>query len=394
MATWDEVATQTIPGELPTDTADDPNSTGSIEPLSPASSTQRPKRYVCVECNKAYTRPSKLDEHMRTHTGERPFACHFPGCTKRYMRNGHLQVHSSTHMPTSQHICTVPGCTKTFSTNHHLRRHMSVHDDDKPHMCTFEGCSRRFAKRSQLHVHVCSHTGENPHVCTVQGCGMSFKYPSQLKRHHRTHSEEIRYTCAHIGCMQVFAKWSQLQAHRAVHKPTAYACHVCGKEFARRHALTVHLLRHDPDRTVFACEYDECTRFYIDENALRAHVRVVHSEKPRYECPHECGKSYAYARSLRDHIKREHGDLLAKDGTNGVTVDEHKGSVERSKKRRRTREPTEIEVASGMAYENPSISGRLRACTVDKCGFRFKRQIELDTHLMAIHNIDVEADND
>ncbi|KAJ2150187.1 hypothetical protein J3F82_004130 [Coemansia sp. RSA 637] len=387
MATWDEVATQTIPSGLPTDTEHhdaicDPIGPSSLEPLSPASSSQRPKRYVCSECNQAYTRPSKLDEHMRTHTGERPFACQFPGCTKRYMRNGHLQVHSSTHMPSSQHTCTVPGCTKTFSTNHHLRRHMSVHTDDKPHTCTFEGCSRRFAKRSQLHTHMCSHTGENPHVCTVPECNMSFKYPSQLKRHHRTHSEEVKYTCAHTGCMQVFAKWSQLQSHRVVHKLTSYVCHVCGNEFARRHALTVHLLRHDPDRTVFACEYDGCSRFYIDENALRAHVRVVHSGKPRYECA-ECSKSYAYARSLRDHVRREHGDLITNEGVEDK-------DCERLKKRRRTREPTEIEVASGMAYQNPDISGRLRACTVDGCGFRFKRQIELDTHLMSIHDIDIE----
>ncbi|KAJ2131504.1 Strongly-conserved Zn-finger binding protein (TFIIIA), partial [Coemansia sp. RSA 678] len=312
MATWDEVATQTIPGELPADTEHHDATCGpidpsSLEPLSPASSSQRPKRYVCSECNKAYTRPSKLGEHMRTHTGERPFACQFPGCTKRYMRNGHLQVHSSTHVPSSQHTCTVPG----------------------------------FAKRSQLHTHMCSHTGENPHVCTVPECNMSFKYPSQLKRHHRTHSEEIKYTCAHTGCMQVFAKWSQLQSHRVVHKPTSHVCHVCGNEFARRHALTVHLLRHDPDRTVFACEHDGCSRFYIDENALRAHVRVVHSGKPRYECA-ECSKSYAYARSLRDHIKREHGDLITNEG-----VEDRDGG--RLKKRRRTREPTEMEVASGMA---------------------------------------------
>ncbi|KAJ2447933.1 hypothetical protein GGF42_005297 [Coemansia sp. RSA 2424] len=350
-------------------------------PASPAttsSSKPRPKNYVCPECNKMFTRPCRLDEHERTHTGERPFVCMYPGCGKAYMRDSHLSAHSRSHDSREQRKYQCPQCGKGFNLNQHLKRHLETHLIDKPHACDVAGCTEAFAKRSQLHLHQCKHTGENPYACDVDGCTSSFKYPSQLKRHKRTHCEDTRYVCGADACGARFAKWSELQTHkREGHaKPEMYTCELCAATFKRRHALNVHILRHDPNRAVYPCTIDGCTRFYLDKNALRAHTMTVHAEDARFKCEHPgCDKSYAYAKSLRNHVASAH------DGPKDAAP-----KAPRVPRARARRLPTELEIASGMAYADPELSGRSLPCSVSGCQFRFKRQAELDLHMAAIHN--------
>lgn len=55
---------------------------------------QRTKRYFCHACPKAYFDNNKLQKHIRTHTGERPFACHL--CEKRFIDKSYVKQHLKT----------------------------------------------------------------------------------------------------------------------------------------------------------------------------------------------------------------------------------------------------------------------------------------------------------
>ncbi|CAO3611313.1 unnamed protein product [Mucor fragilis] len=106
-----------------------PPSSSSL-PASASASTTTAKnssavnhRYHCHHCRKSFSRPSSLRIHIYSHTGEKPFKCHYQGCGRSFsvhsnMRR-HLRVHyypqplqqqtgSNAHMNSSMRLPLVP----------------------------------------------------------------------------------------------------------------------------------------------------------------------------------------------------------------------------------------------------------------------------------------------
>ena len=60
-----------------------------------SSNTQ--KKHKCKVCDKRFTRPSSLQTHMYSHTGEKPFACDVEGCGRHFSVVSNLRRHKKVH---------------------------------------------------------------------------------------------------------------------------------------------------------------------------------------------------------------------------------------------------------------------------------------------------------
>ncbi|KAL8806682.1 MAG: hypothetical protein Q9182_001210 [Xanthomendoza sp. 2 TL-2023] len=60
-----------------------------------SSSTQ--KKHKCKVCDKRFTRPSSLQTHMYSHTGEKPYACEVQGCGRHFSVVSNLRRHRKVH---------------------------------------------------------------------------------------------------------------------------------------------------------------------------------------------------------------------------------------------------------------------------------------------------------
>ncbi|NXW72815.1 ZN131 protein, partial [Hirundo rustica] len=125
---------------------------------SGASKKQRPgkKIHICQYCDKQFDHFGHFKEHLRKHTGEKPFEC--PNCHEHFARNSTLKCHLTACQSGAGakkgrkklYECQV--CNSVFNSWDQFKNHLVIHTGDKPNHCTL--CDLWFMQGSELRRHL------------------------------------------------------------------------------------------------------------------------------------------------------------------------------------------------------------------------------------------------
>lgn len=175
-------------------------------PLTPPATRSRPLVYHCTfqNCNRSFSKPCRLTEHERSHTGERPFVCSL--CQKTFGRDYHLSRHiQQSHNDKRDYPCSWEGCDKAFATPQRQAEHLKTHTKVKEFVCTGYGdCREVFRKKNTLARHIKDvHLNVQPYQCdkidpaTNEPCTYGYDTAGGLRYHTIIyHSGEPRYFCS------------------------------------------------------------------------------------------------------------------------------------------------------------------------------------------------------
>ncbi|KAK6619501.1 hypothetical protein RUM43_012258 [Polyplax serrata] len=254
------------------------------------------RRFQCTDCLKLFTRNDHLKNHMRTHTGERPYECDV--CQRSFAKHFDLTRHKQYVHGSVTMFFICEECGRTFSRKDHLKSHLITHKNrpaqpstDNPSspvkLFQCQACGRAYCRLENLKRHMEKHCGNEQ-----KGNCISKEVINDLKD--ETITENI-FKGINFHFMSVNDVKTPVETALR-----SFACEFCDRLFLRKEHLKNHERTHTGERP-FQC--DQCDKRFAKRFVMTRHLRNVHRINTKmHKCP-DCDRMFARTDHLKTHMK-------------------------------------------------------------------------------------------
>lgn len=270
-------------------------------------------RHVCNYCQKIFKSNGKLNSHVYSHTGERPFNCN--NCGKAFSSKFKLVRHLLIHSEVRKFVCQI--CDRTFLRNDHLKNHYKVHDPQKKmYKCPKENCAKEYSSLMSHKKHMAYHSVEDGDLkCSI--CSVKYETKEEILFHLKSHSGS-----------RLFKSQSDKK----------FKCQFCDRLFLTRKDVTRHLVVHTGERD-FLCQF--CPQRFGRKDHLVRHIKKSHANDHLASVKNETSDSAEIKNSKKAKKKSRSVDLVTRsDGFFEETVGTlAEGDSSSSKKKESKKKP-------------------------------------------------------